>query len=67
MEYHRYLKEVVNALESDPEFRKKLEKADEADIRVSCLIGFYSFCISFHLIFLFTTDLLFRMGKLPTN
>ncbi|XP_044731473.1 nucleobindin-2 isoform X2 [Chrysoperla carnea] len=33
MEYHRYLKEVVNALESDPEFRKKLEKADEADIR----------------------------------
>ena len=35
MEYHRYLKEVVNALESDDEFRKKLEKVEEADIRVS--------------------------------
>lgn len=34
MEYHRYLKEVVQALESDPDFRQKLEKADEADIRV---------------------------------
>lgn len=33
MEYHRYLKEVVGALESDPDFRKKLEKADENDIR----------------------------------
>ncbi|CAG9824752.1 unnamed protein product [Phaedon cochleariae] len=33
MEYHRYLKEVVNALESDPDFRQKLEKADESDIR----------------------------------
>lgn len=33
MEYHRYLKEVVNALESDPEFRQKLEKADEKDIK----------------------------------
>lgn len=33
MEYHRYLKEVVNALESDPEFRTKLEKADENDIK----------------------------------
>ncbi|XP_060519773.1 nucleobindin-2 isoform X2 [Cylas formicarius] len=33
MEYHRYLKEVVNALESDPEFRKKLEKADETEIK----------------------------------
>jgi len=35
MEYHRYLKEVVQALESDPEFRAKLEKAHEDDIRVS--------------------------------
>lgn len=35
MEYHRYLKEVIQALESDVEFREKLEKADEADIRVS--------------------------------
>ncbi|XP_035721862.1 nucleobindin-2-like [Vespa mandarinia] len=33
MEYHRYLKEVVDALESDPEFRSKLEKAQEEDIR----------------------------------
>ncbi|XP_012526825.1 nucleobindin-2 isoform X3 [Monomorium pharaonis] len=32
LEYHRYLKEVVQALESDPEFRAKLEKANEADI-----------------------------------
>lgn len=35
MEYHRYLKEVVQTLESDVEFRQKLEKANEADIRVS--------------------------------
>lgn len=34
LEYERYLKEVVEALESDPEFRKKLDKAPEADIRV---------------------------------
>ncbi|GLV32261.1 Nucleobindin 1 [Carabus blaptoides fortunei] len=33
MEYHRYLKEVVDALESDPQFREKLEKAEESDIR----------------------------------
>ena len=33
MEYHRYLREVVNALESDPQFRQKLEKAEEHDIR----------------------------------
>lgn len=33
MEYHRYLREVVNALESDPQFREKLEKANENDIR----------------------------------
>lgn len=33
MEYHRYLREVVSALESDPEFRQKLEKASEDDIR----------------------------------
>lgn len=33
MDYHRYLREVVGALESDPDFRQKLEKADEADIR----------------------------------
>lgn len=34
LEYERYLKEVVEALESDPDFRKKLDKAPEADIRV---------------------------------
>lgn len=33
MEYHRYLKEVVDTLESDPQFREKLEKAKESDIR----------------------------------
>lgn len=33
LEYERYLKEVVNALESDPEFRQKLDKATEIDIR----------------------------------
>ncbi|XP_023943495.2 nucleobindin-2 isoform X2 [Bicyclus anynana] len=32
-EYHRYLKEVVQALESDPDFRERLEKADEEDVR----------------------------------
>lgn len=35
MEYHRYLKEVIQALESDAEFREKLEKANEGEIRVS--------------------------------
>ncbi|XP_069686491.1 nucleobindin-2 isoform X2 [Periplaneta americana] len=33
VEYDRYLKEVVTALESDPEFKTKLEKAEEGDIR----------------------------------
>ncbi|GBO99101.1 Nucleobindin-1, partial [Eumeta japonica] len=33
MEYHRYLKEVVQALESDSEFRERLEKADQEDVR----------------------------------
>ncbi|RVE51012.1 hypothetical protein evm_004303 [Chilo suppressalis] len=33
MEYHRYLKEVVQALESDPDFRERLEKAEEEDVR----------------------------------
>lgn len=32
-EYERYLKEVVSLLESDTEFRKKLDTANEADIR----------------------------------
>ncbi|XP_053970813.1 nucleobindin-2 isoform X2 [Hylaeus volcanicus] len=33
MEYRRYLMEVVQVLESDPDFRAKLEKVDDADIR----------------------------------
>nr|CAG4644201.1 EOG090X0B17 [Lepidurus arcticus] len=33
LEYNRYLKEVVQVLESDPDFRKKLETADQEDIR----------------------------------
>lgn len=33
IEYNRYLTQVVEVLESDPEFRKKLENAQEADIR----------------------------------
>jgi len=33
LEYERYLKEVIDVLESDPEFRKKLENAEETDIR----------------------------------
>lgn len=44
MEYHRYLKEVVAALESDPEFREKLEKAEYIDIRVS-IINYYYFIL----------------------
>lgn len=39
MEYHRYLREVVSALESDPEFRQKLEKATEDDIRSGKIAG----------------------------
>lgn len=35
MEYHRYLKEIIQTLETDAAFREKLQKADEADIRVS--------------------------------
>jgi len=38
LEYERYLREVVEALEADPEFRKKLDKAPEADIRVSFIL-----------------------------
>merc|ERR1712226_1248904 len=33
IEYNRYLQEVVQVLESDPEFRKKLENADVDQIR----------------------------------
>lgn len=37
LEYGRYLKEVVQALESDPAFRKKLEQAEADDIKVMLL------------------------------
>lgn len=33
LEYNRYLKEVVDLLESDSDFKKKLEQAPETDIR----------------------------------
>ena len=33
IEYNRYLQEVVQVLESDPEFRKKLENAEVENIR----------------------------------
>uniref|UniRef100_U5EJI6 Putative nucleobindin 2 n=1 Tax=Corethrella appendiculata TaxID=1370023 RepID=U5EJI6_9DIPT len=33
IEYEKYLKEVVNVLETDPDFRAKLNKAAESDIR----------------------------------
>lgn len=46
MEYHRYLKEVVDALESDPQFREKLEKAEETDIRV-IFLKLHSYIIHF--------------------
>lgn len=42
LEYSKYLQEVVSALENDPEFRAKLDKAEEADIRVS----FIFLCLS---------------------
>lgn len=43
MEYRRYLMEVIKVLETDPEFRAKLEKANQADIHVSSsFIVFYS-------------------------
>ncbi|GAB0099894.1 NUCB1 [Sergentomyia squamirostris] len=33
LEYKNYLQEVVSVLESDPDFREKLNKVDEVDIR----------------------------------
>lgn len=33
MHYHRYLQQVVSALETDPDFKKKLEAANETEIR----------------------------------
>ena len=34
LEYHRYLKEVVNLLESDNKFKELIEKASPEDIKV---------------------------------
>jgi len=48
LEYNRYLQEVVQLLESDSDFRKKLEKAEPEDIRVSIqLFYFKSFSLYF--------------------
>ncbi|OAD59609.1 Nucleobindin-2 [Eufriesea mexicana] len=33
MEYHKYLMQVVQVLESDPEFKEKIKKANQEDIR----------------------------------
>ena len=33
--YEQYLKEVVSTLESDPEFKKKLEESNTTDIQVN--------------------------------
>lgn len=41
IEYNRYLREVVETLEKDDAFKKKLETADEADIRVCIVFYFY--------------------------
>lgn len=35
LEYERYLKEVVNVLESDEGFKKKLEESNISDIKVT--------------------------------
>ena len=34
LEYHKYLKEVVNLLETDPSFKKLIENASADDIKV---------------------------------
>lgn len=47
IEYNRYLREVVETLETDDIFRKKLENANEADIRVCNMYNiniYYKFC-----------------------
>ena len=35
VEYERYLREVVNVLETDPIFKKKLEESNVSDIKVT--------------------------------
>ena len=39
LEYDRYLRQVVEVLESDDGFRKKLETANISDIKVSFLLA----------------------------
>lgn len=39
LEYERYLKEIVGVLETDPQFRAKLDNASEVDVRVSVFAG----------------------------
>lgn len=39
LEYDRYLKEIVMALEEDPEFKKKLEAANTTDIKVCFILS----------------------------
>lgn len=38
--YDRYLREVIEVLETDPHFREKLQTANTEDIKVSALILF---------------------------
>ena len=45
LEYERYLKEVVNVLETDPVFKKKLEESNVSDIKVT-LVSLVHVCIS---------------------
>jgi len=35
LEYERYLKEIVSALETDEAFRRKLEESNISDIKVT--------------------------------
>ena len=42
LEYGRYLKEVVEVLETDPEFKKKIENASLDDIQVFKNTVFFS-------------------------
>lgn len=38
IEYTRYLQQVIETLEKDEQFKKKLESADENDIKVNIRI-----------------------------
>lgn len=43
LEYHKYLREIVNVLETDPNFKKVIEGASADDIKVKSL----NFCFFF--------------------